>query len=69
MISRIRAENPSTSTSKWHAAFRIPLTGLEIVRQRRFIAQALSAFFQSAAYYTPVFFTVAYGKSLGYSDD
>jgi MFS family permease len=29
----------------------------------------LSAIFQSAAYYTPVFFTVACGKSLGYSDD
>jgi MFS family permease len=68
MISRVRSENPSTSTSKWHAAFQIPLPGLETARQRRFIAQALSAIFQSAAYYTPVFFTVAYGKSLGYSD-
>lgn len=28
----------------------------------------MSAIFQSAAYYTPVFFVVAYGKTLGYSD-
>ncbi|PPJ58375.1 hypothetical protein CBER1_10780 [Cercospora berteroae] len=34
-----------------------------------FIAQALSSVFQSAANYTPVFFTVAYAKSIGYDDD
>ena len=68
MVSQVSAELPSTSTYKWRAAFRIPLPALETAKQRRFIAQALSAVFQSAAYYTPVFFVVAYGKTLGYSD-
>ncbi|KAH6962349.1 monocarboxylate transporter [Ilyonectria sp. MPI-CAGE-AT-0026] len=39
-----------------------------IAKQRKFIAQALGAAFQSAAYYTPVFFIASYAKTLGYND-
>ncbi|KAM0286484.1 hypothetical protein ACHAQH_000910 [Verticillium albo-atrum] len=47
--------------------WRIPLPSRDMLRQRKFMAQALGAFFQSAAYYSPVFFTVSYAKSLGLS--
>lgn len=69
MVSRVATENLSTSTPRWRAVFQVPFPALETARQRRFIAQALSAMFQSAAYYTPVFFVAAYAKTLGYNDD
>ncbi|KAH8682070.1 major facilitator superfamily domain-containing protein [Xylariales sp. PMI_506] len=47
---------------------RIPLPGWKVVTQRRFLAPALSGAFQTAAYYTPVFFVVSYAETLGYSD-
>lgn len=68
MASRMRTETSSDPRSKWQATCRIPLPDLQTATERSFIAQALSAVFQSAAYYTPVFFTVAYAKSLGYTD-
>jgi len=48
--------------------WRIPMPNLATVKNRKFIAQALAAFFQSAAYYIPVIFTVSYAKTLGLSD-
>lgn len=35
---------------------------------RKFLAQSLNAIFQSAACYTPIFYTAAYSKTLGYRD-
>ncbi|KIW15805.1 hypothetical protein PV08_05855 [Exophiala spinifera] len=51
---RLRAE--SAAISPLRGLFRIPLPAWETVKQRKFIAHALGAAFQSAAYYTPVFY-------------
>ncbi|PIB01912.1 putative transporter MCH2 [Cercospora beticola] len=53
----IRADNDGRS--RLRAAFSVPLPSRKMATQSSFIAQALSSVFQSAAYYTPVFFTVA----------
>ncbi|KAH8672195.1 monocarboxylate transporter [Ilyonectria robusta] len=66
MAAHLREE--SSSTSQTNALFRIPFPPWKIAKQRRFIAQALGAAFQSAAYYTPVFFIASYAKTLGYTD-
>lgn len=66
MAAQLRAENGTTGLVR--GIFRIPLPGRTTVKQRKFIAQAIGTGFQSAAYYTPVFFTVAYAKTLGYDD-
>ena len=46
----------------------IPLVSWKLASSRRFIAQALGNFLQSAAFSTPLFFYVSYAKALGYSD-
>ncbi|KAH6612181.1 major facilitator superfamily domain-containing protein [Boeremia exigua] len=61
-------QNQVKETSAWTRLFSIPRPSKDIVMQRKFLAQALCTVFQSAAYYTPVFFTVAYAQSLGYSN-
>jgi MFS family permease len=45
----------------------IPLVNWQIVRSRKFAAQALGALLQAAAYYTPIYFFSAYSRLLGYS--
>jgi MFS family permease len=47
---------------------KVPLPPQKIVTTRKFFAQSLNAIFQSAAYYTPVFYIAAYSKTLGLSD-
>lgn len=54
-------------SSRLTGLFKIPLVDYRIVRTRKFLAQALSAIFQAAAYYTPVFFFASYARTLGYS--
>lgn len=66
MRSRLHAE--SAAISPLRGLFQIPLPAWEMVKQRKFIAHALGAAFQSAAYYTPVFFLVSYAESLGYTE-
>jgi MFS family permease len=64
-IARIQAENAAASrTSKF---FRLPLVDWRVVRSRKFVAHALGAALQSAAYYTPVFFFASFARTLGYS--
>ncbi|KAJ5745930.1 hypothetical protein N7520_011112 [Penicillium odoratum] len=46
---------------------QVPLINWEVAMSRKFIAQALGAFFQSAGYSTPLFFYAAFAQSLGYS--
>ncbi|KAF2230651.1 MFS general substrate transporter [Viridothelium virens] len=46
---------------------RIPLVDWRIARSRTFVAQAVGATLQSAAYYTPVYFFSAYSRTLGYT--
>ncbi|CAG7916974.1 unnamed protein product [Penicillium olsonii] len=49
-------------------SLKVPLPPRKIVCTRKFVAQSLNAIFQSAAYYTPIFYIAAYSKTLGYSD-
>jgi MFS family permease len=62
----IDAQKVATSRSK--RMLNISFPTWHTMRQRKFIAQALSAAFQSAAYYTPTFFIVSYAKTLAYDD-
>jgi hypothetical protein len=54
--------------SRLRRVWQIPLPSWQIVKQRKFVAHALGAICQSAAYYTPVFFTVSYAKTLGWDE-
>ncbi|KAM5355077.1 hypothetical protein ACJ41O_001723 [Fusarium nematophilum] len=66
MAEQLHAQNQALSPAT--ALFRIPHQGWQTMKLRRFVAQTASTVFQSAAHYTPVFFTVVYAKTLGYSD-
>lgn len=46
---------------------QVPLVSWRVARSRKFLAQALGAVLQAAAYYTPVFFFASYASTLGYS--
>ena len=62
---RNRIEYPSTSGG--FRRVRIPLVNWQVARSRTFLAQALGAVLQAAAYYTPVYFFSAYSRTLGYT--
>ncbi|CEI60064.1 hypothetical protein FVEN_g8145 [Fusarium venenatum] len=47
---------------------KVPLPPRDLVFTRKFLAQSINAFFQSAAYYTPIFYIAAYSKTLGYNE-
>lgn len=64
-LTRIQAENAALGRSS--SFFRLPLVNWRVVRSRKFIAHALGAALQSAAYYTPVFFFASFARTLGYS--
>jgi MFS family permease len=65
-LPRIQLEN-SASASRPTNLLRIPLVDWRVARSRKFLAHALGAALQSAAYYTPVFFFASYARTLGYS--
>lgn len=67
MAAYLHAERNSTDRVK--SLIKITLPAWKTARQRAFIALALGAAFQSAAYYTPVFFIASYARTLGYSDN
>ena len=58
----------AAAVSRRYGWLVIPLVSWKLARSRRFIAQALGNFLQSAAFSTPLFFYVSYAKALGYSD-
>lgn len=58
----------ATKSSRLDGILRVPLVDWRIARSRKFLAQALGALFQSAAYFTPVFFFASYARTLGYSE-
>ncbi|KXL47409.1 hypothetical protein M433DRAFT_157399 [Acidomyces richmondensis BFW] len=66
-LARIQVEN-AARTHRTLALLKVPLVEMRVAKSRKFVAQALSALLQSAAYYTPVFFFAAYARTLGYSD-
>ena len=63
--ARFQAE--AAPSSRAAGLFKIPLIDYRVARSRKFLAQALGAILQSAAYYTPVFFFASYARTLGYS--
>ncbi|KZF19078.1 MFS general substrate transporter [Xylona heveae TC161] len=65
--ARFWTEN-NARTSRADGILKVPLVDIRVARTRKFAAQALGAIFQSAAYYTPVFFFASYARSLGYGD-
>lgn len=67
MAAYLHAEHNSTARLK--SLVKITLPAWKTASQRAFIALALGAALQSAAYYTPVFFIASYARTLGYSDD
>ncbi|KAF5603831.1 monocarboxylate transporter [Fusarium subglutinans] len=48
--------------------FKVPLPLRHLISTRKFLAQSINAFFQSAAYYTPIFYIAAFSKTLGYNE-
>ena len=67
-ITEAQSRRPAASGLSMVAGlFKIPLIDYRIARSRKFLAQALSAALQSAAYYTPVFFFASYARTLGYT--
>lgn len=66
MAARLHKEN--MKLTRVSGLFKVPLPSRNIVRTRKFCAQCLNAIFQSAAYYTPIFYIAAYAKTLGYSE-
>ncbi|PYH42269.1 putative MFS monocarboxylate transporter [Aspergillus saccharolyticus JOP 1030-1] len=62
------SSSSSSRTRRMHGLLlKVPLVDWRVARSRRFLAQALGAIFQAAAYYTPVFFYASYAQTLGYS--
>ena len=64
---QIEMEN-RTRVGRPRGIWNVPLVDMRVARTRKFMSQALGAIFQSAAYYTPVFFFASYARTLGYSD-
>ncbi|KAL4988771.1 major facilitator superfamily domain-containing protein [Aspergillus falconensis] len=48
---------------------KAPMFNYRVARSKRFLAQALGCFLQSAGYSTPLFFYAAYASTLGYSSN
>ncbi|KAF5670461.1 monocarboxylate transporter [Fusarium denticulatum] len=67
MAKHLSAQNSALSPIT--ALFKISVPTKQTIRQRAFLTQAASTLFQSAAYYIPVFFTVTYAKTLGYTEE
>ena len=65
--ARLEVENQAGPKTLWGRLFSIPLIDWRVAKTRLFTGQLLGAAFQSAAYYTPVFFFSAYARTLGYS--
>lgn len=63
IAAHLHANN--TKTSRTTGVCKIPLLTRRSVMQRKSVKQVLSAAFESAAYYTPVLFTVSDARTLG----
>ncbi|CAM1507985.1 Fc.00g048330.m01.CDS01 [Cosmosporella sp. VM-42] len=65
--AQIAMEN-NARTSRTGGIFSVSLADWRVVKSRKFVAHALGAIFQAAAYYAPIFFFASYARTLGYSD-
>lgn len=63
--AKVREQTAGLSrTTGW---LKVPLVDWEVAKTKKFVAQALGCFIQSAGYSTPLFFYAAFAQSLGYS--
>ncbi|KAF2190928.1 putative MFS monocarboxylate transporter [Zopfia rhizophila CBS 207.26] len=60
-----RRNNVELQSSR--SRFLVQLIDWRVARSRKFVAQLLSAALQASAYYAPLYFLSAYGRTLGYS--
>jgi MFS family permease len=64
--AKVRGQTAGLSkTTGW---LMVPLVNWQVAKSKKFVAQALGCFLQSAGYATPLFFYAAFARSLGYSD-
>ncbi|RFU27978.1 hypothetical protein B7463_g8361, partial [Scytalidium lignicola] len=65
------AERIRVETQGWNKRtawfLKVPVVDLKVAKSKKFAAQALGNFLQSAGYSTPLFFYAAYAQSRGYS--
>ncbi|KAF5559009.1 monocarboxylate transporter [Fusarium mexicanum] len=66
MAASIQATDTRTSWAT--GLLKVPLPPRHLISTRKFLAQSINAFFQSAAYYTPIFYIAAFSKTLGYNE-
>lgn len=66
MAASLRKSNAELGRAT--ALFKVPLPPRSLVFTRKFLAQAINAFFQNAAYYTPAIYIAAHSKTLSYGD-
>ena len=66
-VNKQRYQAEYANVSRLHALYRIPLVNWQVARSRKFFAHATGGCLQAAAYYAPVYFFSAYGRTLGYS--
>ncbi|PWY75486.1 MFS general substrate transporter [Aspergillus heteromorphus CBS 117.55] len=64
---KLQTAGSSRNQPKWTRLFSVPLVNWRVARSRRFTAQALGCFLQSAGYSTPLLFYATYAQALGYS--
>ncbi|KAF2022023.1 monocarboxylate transporter [Aaosphaeria arxii CBS 175.79] len=66
MAASLHESNPKVDWAT--GLLKVPLPPRRLVLTRKFLAQSINAFFQSAAYYTPIFYIAAFSKTLGYDE-
>lgn len=64
---RAKVNDQVAGLSKTTGWLKVPLVNWEVAKSKKFVAQALGCFIQSAGYATPLFFYAAFARSLGYS--
>ncbi|KAH8797941.1 major facilitator superfamily domain-containing protein [Xylogone sp. PMI_703] len=56
------------TTNRARSLLKFPLVDWHVAKSRKFVAQALGAMLQAAAYSTPLIFLSTFARSLGYSE-
>ncbi|EAW14125.1 putative MFS monocarboxylate transporter [Aspergillus clavatus NRRL 1] len=64
---RTKRQNQLDRQASTSSRLKVALVDWRVARTRKFLAQCLSAGFQGAAYYAPVYFMSTYARALGFS--
>lgn len=64
---KAKVRDQTAGLSKATGWVKVPFVDWEVAMSKKFVAQALGCFIQSAGYSTPLFFYAAFAQSLGYS--